>query len=630
MSPEPRHRRPRPAPRRGRAPLGRLSIGVAALLSVVSGTTYFSAATFTESTSAQVTVVAAYDLTPPTVRIASPSGGAVAGTVEVAVDAQDARSAVVQVVVEVRANVTGSSWTTLCADTTLPWGCTWNTALVADGSHLLRATATDAAGYSTTSDATTVQVANGAAVDLADVPAVVRGSVPLSATVVGAAGRTATSAFSYRLVGSTGNWTTITGCGAVTGTTPTCSWATTGLTDDYDVRVVTTLGSGTGQVAVSDTEVGVLVDNTAPTASLTLPTTLSGTVAVAPAVTDDDSGVDRVVMSYRRTDLLGGSATPTSFCTDDTDPYRCLLDTTTLVNGGTYEISVVAFDEAGNQTSVVLTNRRVDNTAASTQVTSPSAGSVLRGTTTLTADATAGALGTATNVQLQRRAVGGAWVTVCTDPTAPYSCAWDTTQVASGSYEVRSLLAYTVAGVPQTPVGSTVVAVTVDNNPLRALDVQALNGGAQVGRADAGDTVVLTFSTLVDLTSIRAGWDGSAVAITTTMRDKAVNGALVANRDRLDLPAPLGQVAFATNVVRKNRSATIPATMVAGTATVGGVQVTTLTLTLGTATSGLSDLRTATTGATLTWSPLAGIRSATGVAGSTTPATESGALDADL
>ena len=56
----------------------------------------------------------------------------------------------------------GASWTTLCTDNSAPYTCTWNTALLADGSYELRATAVDTLGRSTISATVSVRVDNTA------------------------------------------------------------------------------------------------------------------------------------------------------------------------------------------------------------------------------------------------------------------------------------------------------------------------------------------------------------------------------------------------------------------------------------------------------------------------------------
>lgn len=602
-------RRPRLAG--GRPP--RRGVAALSVLLAVAGTTWFSGATFTSSTDTPVTVRAAADYHPPKVSLAQP-GSVVTGTVTLAATASDTGSGVASVRIE-RAPVGGGTWTAVCTLAAAPYSCAWDTTKVADADYQLRAVATDAAGFSAVSALVTTRVANAAAVELTTVPDVIRGTRTLSATVLGAGQRSAASAFQYRLSGATGAWSTI--CASVAGTAPTCSWNTTPVASDvYDLQVTTTLGSGTTTV-VTDVQTDVTVDNTPPAVALTAPSPLTGTALLTASASDEDSGVDKVVFEYR-TSAVG---TWTTICTTSVDPYRCFFDTTRLTVS-TVDLRAVATDAAGNSAASAVVTRTVSNTTPSVTITSPVSGDLVRGTTTVTADTSASA--SISSVTFAARAAGtSTWTTVCVDPTAPYACDWATGSLASGTWELRAQMTY---GNPSSVATSPVVSVTVDNNPLRALDIQAANGGT-AGRADAGDTLTFTYAGAVDLTTVKAGWTGARTDLTVVMSDRNVNPATTTDRATFS-GAALGQVTFAQNYVRKNRSVTIAATMTASTATVDGVTTTTIVVTLGAITS--RDLLTATGAGTMRWTPVATVRSTTGAASSTTTAAESGALDADL
>ncbi len=92
------------------------------------------------------------DTTPPTAAIASPTGGTVAGTVNVSVNASD-NVAVVRV--ELRVN-----GTLVATDAAAPWQFAWNSASVANGTVSLTAAAYDAAGNTKVSAPVVVTVAN--------------------------------------------------------------------------------------------------------------------------------------------------------------------------------------------------------------------------------------------------------------------------------------------------------------------------------------------------------------------------------------------------------------------------------------------------------------------------------------
>lgn len=606
------HRAPQRVSMIGR-PSRRLLVVLIALL-VTAGTTWFSGASFTSASSTSSTVRAADDYYPPRVALTSP-GATVNGTIAVSATASDTGSGVAQVVIQYAA--TGSStWTTLCTDTSAPYSCSWDTATVADGDYQLRAIATDKVGTSATSSVVATKVANPAAVTLSTIADIVRGTVPLSAAVTGAAGRTVSSAFQFRLSGSAG-WTTVAGCSAVSGTTPTCSWATGSLADLYDVRVLSTVGSGAAATAVTDEQLDVTVDNLAPTVSVTAPSPMSGTVQVVATPLDDDSGIAKVDLSYR----LQGAATWTALCTVTTDPYRCALDTTKLTNGLTYELRAIATDVAGNVSADAIITRTVNNGIASITITSPVTGDRVTGTKTITTDV-ATPLGTSvTSVRIEGRLAGGAFATICTDASAPYTCDWATSALTSGTWELRAILTYT-GGLTAT---SPVVSVTIDNTPLRALDVQAANGGTS-GKAGAGDVLTFTYLGAVDLPTVKAGWTGASTPISMFVTDKAVSTATTT--DRATFNVPLGTVLFAQNYVRANKSVTIPATMTATFGTSGGQTTTIITVVLGTSSS--SDLRTDSIAGATRWTPSATVRNTAGSACSTAQVTETGATDRDL
>ena len=604
------HRAPQRASLIGR-PSRRL-LAVLAVLLVVGGTTLFTGAAFVSGSTTSASVNAARDYYPPKVSVTSP-GATVSGTVAISAPASDTGSGVAQVVIQYAA-AGSSTWTSLCTDTSSPYSCTWDTLAVADGDYQLRAIATDNVGTTATSATVTTKVANPAAVSLTRVPDVVRGTVGLGATVTGSNGRTVTSAFQHRVDQAT-TWTTITGCGAVTGLTPTCSWTTTGLTSDfYDVRVVSTVGSTT---QVSAEQLDVIVDNLAPTVSVAVPSPASGIVQVTATPADDDSGVASVDLSYRST-LLGITGAWTPICTTTASPWRCAWDTTKLGNG-TYEVRGVATDVAGNTATSATVTTQVNNGVASISITSPLGGDRVTGTTTtVTTDYTVPLATSATSVRIEARPTspsGSAWTTVCTDTTAPFSCDWATAALASGTWDLRATLTYT-GGLTAT---SLLVTVTVDNNPIRAYDVQATNGGV-LGKPDAGDTLVLTYAGTVDPATVRP--------TTATFSDKAVGPATATDRVSL---GNLGTIALPQNYVRKKKSVTLNVTVTVTSGTTAGLTTTTVTVTLGGVSGGAaSDLVSSATSGAMTWTPSANAKSTTGVACSTTPVTESGASDRDL
>jgi hypothetical protein len=115
-------------------------------------------------------------------------------------------------------------------------------------------------------------------------------------------------------------------------------------------------------------------------------------------------------------------------------------------------------------------------------------GTPIQGTATLTATASS-ERGIAQVTFERSPAGGGAWTTICTAPTAPYSCGFDSTAVADGGYDLRAV-ATDSAGYTRT---STVASRTVDNvGPTVTLSDPGPYLQGTVGlKMDASDTVGL-------------------------------------------------------------------------------------------------------------------------------------------
>lgn len=579
------------------------------------GSTGFSDATFTSSSTSSGSVRAAADWTAPSVTLDDP-GTSVRGTVTLTATASDAESAITSVVFQSLAPG-ATTWTTLCTDSVAPFSCTWNTTSGADGAHDLRVRASNAAGYSTTSELRRTTVANNVLVVLNDPGDVVRGSVPLTTTVHNGGLLPWIVTVQYAPTGTT-SWKTL--CSGLSSPF-SCNWTTTSFANEsFDLRVVATAGFTTVTSAViSD----VLVDNAAPSVTMTDPgSPLRGTVTFGATATDAASGVQQVVLQYSRS---GGSFQ--TLCTVTTEPFTCRVATTTLADG-TYSFRALATDVAGNTaTSSAVTNRVVDNTVSSVSVDDP--GADLSGTVEITAQASSTA-GIA-SVRIQRAAAGtSTWTDLCTDPTAPYACSWDTRTVTDGTYDLRAILLDARGTVTTSAV---VAARRVDNSPLRAVDVQTSNGEGTAGRLDAGDSLTLTYSEQVAPGSISTGWTGTALPVTLRLRDGNLLGT--GNKgDAIDVlrngaAVRLGQLALREDYVKSRRTASFNATMTATTVTVDGVQRTVVTLVVGTLASG-NGQRTVSAASTMVWTPSTAATSVSGAACAAATATESGAADREF
>jgi chitinase len=274
-----------------------------------------------------------------------------------------------------------------------------------------------------------------------------------------------------------GTWTTA----CTDSTSPySCSWGSGTVTDGlYDFRAVVqnNAGGSASSSAVSNRR----VDNTGPTAGITDPgTPLKGSVTVNATGTDGGSSVANVTVQRSP----AGAGTWTDICTDAGSPYSCSWDTTG-VSDGLYDLRSVTTDNAGNSTnSSTVTNRRVDNTAPTATMTSP--GSPITGTKSFDGTATDGGSGVA-SLKFQISPVGaGTWSDMCSDTTSPYSCSYDTSGVADGQYDFRSL-ATDYAG---NTTGSTVYSGAVVDNTAPTVtmsDPGAYLKGTITLNATAGD-----------------------------------------------------------------------------------------------------------------------------------------------
>ncbi|MDO7867635.1 Ig-like domain-containing protein [Nocardioides jiangxiensis] len=583
------------------------------LLAATLGMPATSGATYVATSSATASVQASSDWTPPTATLADP-GSPVKDTVTLTATASDGESGIASVVFEALPN--GGAWSTLCTVTTAPYTCSWNTKLVADGGWTIRARAMDNAGYASTWSSVSTVVANNLLVVLDNPGDTLRGTVPLAARVYNSGVLSLTTRIEYSVAGAD-NWKTA--CSGL-GSTLSCSWASIGVTSqDYDFRAVAVVGVTTYASAVWT---DVTVDNVAPTVTMTDPgTPLRGTVTLAATAADAGSGLASVTFQY----ALSGSSTWTPACTSG-DTATCRFATTALADA-TYSFRAVAADLAGNTaTSATIANRVVDNSVTSVSVEDP--GAFLTGTVTVNANASS--TGGIVNVVIQRAPAGGStWTDLCTDTTSPYSCSWNTTGVADGLYDLRAVA---LDGRGATTISSVVSSRRVDNSPFRAYDVQAVNGGASAGKLDAGDQLQLTYSSLLQTTSISAGWNGSALAVQLRLRDGNVLG-LGNKGDTLDVlrsgsVLPLGSVNLKEEYAKSGKTITFNATMTAVQVTVNGAPATQVVVTLGSVASG-TGLRGGNPSA-MVWTPSTAATSATGAACAGMPATETGTVDRDF
>ncbi len=246
---------------------------------------------------------------------------------------------------------------------------------------------------------------------------------------------------------------------------------------------------------------GTTADTTPPTVTLTAPTagTISRTVTVS-ASASDNVGVTGVQFRLQGANL--GAE-------DTTNPFSTSWNTTTVPNGS-YTLTAIARDAAGNtKTSASLTvtvsntsTPPADTTPPTVTLTAPTAGTI-SGTVTVSASASDNVGVAGVQFRLQGANLGAE------DTSSPYSTSWNTTTVPNGSYTLTAI-ARDAAGNIKT---SASVTVTVSNAstvpPPSALSISNLtvaSGQAYVvptSGLQAGGTVYIdrayTFTTVPTL-----------------------------------------------------------------------------------------------------------------------------------
>ena len=252
-----------------------------------------------------------------------------------------------------------------------------------------------------------------------------------------------------------GTWTTI---DTDTSSPYSTSWDTTPLADgDYDLRVLTTDQAGNTFTSATRT---VTVDNTAPSVTVTAPTGFVNAAAPDPftatATTPDGDVQDVELFSCSNVSVNCSSGSWVSLGVDGSAPYSASWP---VDPDGNRALRAVATDGAGNTGSDVV-NVTVDRTSPTGSLTAPADGTFVTATVAVSSDSADGGSGV-DSARFQRRpAGGGAWTTIDTDTSSPYSTSWDTTPLADGDYDLR-VLTTDQAGNTFTSGTRT---VTVDNS----------------------------------------------------------------------------------------------------------------------------------------------------------------------
>lgn len=306
-----------------------------------------SGADFTASSASPTTITAAADFNTVAVSMPAPAATLV-GSVSLSATASSERG--IGSVTFQQAPAGTSDWVDVCVDATPAYGCSWNTAAVADGDYQLRARAIDDAGYTRTTTPTAHTVDNHTlSVTLSD-PGAMSANESLTATAANASGGLVELTIQHRAAGAP-SWTTV--C-TDTISPKTCSLNTAALPEGpRELRAIARDGAGH---QVQSTTISRTIDNTPPAATPSIPPTGSGTVTMSAEASDSGSGIAYVAFEA----LYGG--TWYEFCRDTVAPYTCSGDSAQVADG-TYSIRVVTADNAGVRTIGTPYQLVIDNTA---------------------------------------------------------------------------------------------------------------------------------------------------------------------------------------------------------------------------------------------------------------------------
>ncbi len=369
----------------------------------------------------------------------------------------------------------------------------------------------------------------------------------------------------------------------VVGNTYSDATAASGTTYYYLARALV-IGGASQQIESADSlEDSALSDSTSPTAvTLNSPAALlRGSINLSGSASDAVSGVMQITFQYRQT---AGSTWLTG-CVAAVAPFNCDFDTASTADG-LYDFRALASDFSGNTAaSAVVTSRLIDNTTPAATMADP--GSHIRATVTLSGTSSDSGSGVIAST-IEYRPVGGAtWTTVCSSATTVVNCNFNTTSVVEGDYELRATSTDAAGNVGYSAVWTP---VRIDNTRPTAADVQTVNNGT-LGRPEAGDQVIYTFSEEIQPSTILTGFTGAPMTVTVRLNNQANNDRLFIYDAANATAADIGHVRTGRNYVTANRTFSNSTMLMVGN---------TLTLTLGSASGAVN---TVTNNAKLRWRP---------------------------
>jgi hypothetical protein len=362
-----------------------------------------------------------------------------------------------------------------------------------------------------------------------------------------------------------------------------------------------------------------------PTTMTSLPTTLSGSLAQFASGQTVTYRLDNPTTGT----VLSGATTPSMIPTNGTASITVTIPSGTTNGSHT----VYAIGSAGDQASKSIT---VDTPTITTSVLAKSAGGevgfigasktyYVYGNVTGSGNPPAGLASLTANVSNFTPGTTAAPMTFGSYTIGGVSYNYRSAQLTSGSSitagsKTYSLTATDNGGSTQTKSFSATADITAPS----ASDVQTTNvSGGTTGKAEAGDTIVLTNSEQIDANSVLAGWTGASTPVVVRLND-GINDSVqiynAANSAVLPLGTiDMGRIDYTTLNSTFGASGT-PSTMVQSG--------TTITITLGTQGGGLPTTALGT--GRMSWTPSGTATDRAGNAASTTAATEGMGNDRDF
>ena len=443
---------------------------------------------------------ASADLTPPTISITAPTGGAtVTGAVLVQVNAADNTGvSIVQFFLD--GSLIGSS-------NLAPFTLAWNTLTATNGAHTLTAKAIDGAGNSTLSAGVALTITNNAT---DTIPPTVSLTAPGAGTTV--SNTVTVSANASDNVGVVGVQFLLDGSplGVEDVTAPySIAWDTTKASNALHTLSARARDAAGNTGTASPIQVLVKnnpTDTTPPTVAMTIPAagaTMSGTVVIA-ASASDNVGVASVQFT------VDGAAFGSLLTAA---PFSISFDSHVFPNGN-HVFSAIAKDAAGNTAIAASVTANINNNPAppidkippTVSIASPLPGTTVLGVVTVTANA-------ADNVAVagvQFFADGQVLNSEVTAP--PYKTQWNTSVLTNGNHVLTARARDTSANMT-TSAPVTVNVQNADTTPPVVSIITPLAGASLSGTT----TISASASDNVGVAGVTFLVDGAAIGPEVTV-----------------------------------------------------------------------------------------------------------------